>query len=251
MATFQNRFCLRAGRGFCHGGSATNMIELYQFPWSPFCIAQRRILEFSQTPFKIVNVPNTDRAKIWQVTRQRYYQVPVVKDGKQVIFETDEGSQVVAKYLNQKLGLGLFPDECRGLQNILWLFIENEIEGLTFKLNDIYFREFVPAREHLAFIRHKERKFGRGCIEQWQAQQKEMLGLLKERLLLFEQMLLQRPFLLDERPRFVDFDLYGMLGNFLFSGHYELPPAHTRLKEWYKCMTKIKASELSREKLHS
>ena len=34
-----------------------------------------------------------------------------------------------------------------------------------------------------------------------------------------------RPFLLDQRPRFVDFDLYGILANFLYSGHYRLPAA--------------------------
>ena len=37
------------------------MIELIQFPWSPFCIVQRRILEFAGVRFKITNVPNGDR----------------------------------------------------------------------------------------------------------------------------------------------------------------------------------------------
>jgi glutathione S-transferase len=52
-------------------------------------------------------------------------------------------------------------------------------------------------------------------------------------------MLLAHPFLLEDRPRFLDFDLYGMLGNFLYSGHYELPAAHTRLREWYSRMDRI------------
>ena len=49
------------------------MIELIQFPWSPFCIVQRRILEFSGVRFKIINVPNTDRSLVWKLTKQRYY----------------------------------------------------------------------------------------------------------------------------------------------------------------------------------
>jgi len=73
------------------------MIELIQFPWSPFCIVQRRILEFSGTRFKIIDVPNSDRTLVWKLTRQRYYQVPVIRDGKNVIFETDADSQVIAK----------------------------------------------------------------------------------------------------------------------------------------------------------
>ena len=58
------------------------MIELIQFPWSPFCIVQRRILEYAGTRFKIVNVPNTDRSLVWKLTRGRYYAVPIIKDGK-------------------------------------------------------------------------------------------------------------------------------------------------------------------------
>ena len=36
-----------------------------------------------------------------------------------------------------------------------------------------------------------------------------MLKQLGQRLIPFEEMLTDKPFLLDERPRFVDFDLYG------------------------------------------
>lgn len=195
-------------------------------------------------PFKLVNIPNGDRSLVWRLTKERYYQVPVLKDGRQVIFETGDDSQVIAKYLDQKLGLGLFPEEWAGVQRILWLYIENDIEGLGFKLNDVYWRELVPPTDHLGFVRHKERKFGRGCLDQWHAQQADMLAALAQRLVPFEQMLGSRPFLLDQRPRFVDFDLYGMLANFLYSGHYELPAAHERLKDWFACLSKLKLSDV-------
>jgi len=58
------------------------MIELIQFPWSPFCIVQRRILEYARVRFKITNIPIGDRSLVWRVTKQRYYQVPVIRDGK-------------------------------------------------------------------------------------------------------------------------------------------------------------------------
>ena len=64
------------------------MIELIQFPWSPYCIVQRRILEYSGTRFKVVNISNVDRTLVWKVTQERYYQVPVVRNGKTVVFET-------------------------------------------------------------------------------------------------------------------------------------------------------------------
>jgi glutathione S-transferase len=215
------------------------MIELIQFPWSPFCIVQRRILEFSGAKFKITNIPNGDRSLVWRVTRQRYYGVPIIRDGKTVVFEVDEDSQVLAKYLDQKFKLGLFPWDMEGVQSILWRYIENEVEGFGFKLNDIYWKEFVPESDRLLFLRHKERKFGRGCIDQWRAQQKALLAQLEKRLMPFEEMLLYKPFLLDERPRFVDFDLYGILGNFLYSKHYRLPTAHSQLKKWYERMSRV------------
>jgi glutathione S-transferase len=228
------------------------MIELIQFPWSPFCIVQRRILEFSGAKFKITNIPNGDRSLVWRLTRERYYAVPIIRDGKSVIFEVGEDSQVIAKYIDSELALGLFPWRHEGVQSILWHYIESEIEGLGFKLNDIYWEELVAPSDRLRFLRHKERKFGRGCIDQWRREQKFMLAKLEERLVPFEEMLLQRPFLLDDRPRFVDFDLFGMLGNFLYSGHYRLPRAHTRIQEWYGRMKKIKfKTTASEKKLHS
>ncbi|MEO6182999.1 MAG: glutathione S-transferase family protein [Verrucomicrobiota bacterium] len=229
------------------------MIELIQFPWSPFCMVTRRILEYGQIPFKITNIPNGERSLVWRVTKERYYQVPVIRDGRNVIFETDENSQVIAKYLNEKFQLGIFPQEWRGLQAILWQYIENEIEGPCFKLDDIYWEEIVPKSDQLRFLRHKERKFGRGCLDQWRDQQKDLLKQLSEKLIPFEQMLLRRPFLLDAQPRFVDFDLFGMLSNFLYSGHYKLPAAHTNLKNWFERISKIKlqTAKLTREKLRT
>jgi glutathione S-transferase len=228
------------------------MIELIQFPWSPFCIVQRRILEFSGAKFKITNIPNGDRSLVWRLTKGRYYGVPVIRDSRAVIFEVAEESQVIAKYIDSKYVLGLFPSELEGVQSIIWRNIESEIEGIGFRLNDIYWEEMVPVSERMVFLRHKERKFGRGCLGEWMTQQKDLLALLEQRLLPFEEMLLHKPFLLGERPRFVDFDLFGMLSNFLYSGHYRLPAKHDRLRNWYRRIGRVQSKSFAREKeLHS
>jgi glutathione S-transferase len=216
------------------------MVELIQFPWSPFCIVQRRILEYAGVKFKIVNIPNGDRSLVWKLTRERYYQVPVIKDGKTVVFETEENSQVIAKYLSEKFTLGLFPRDWIGVQQIVWRYIENDIEGLGFKLNDIYWEEMVAKNDRLRFLRHKERKFGRGCFDQWREQQPALLQQMESALRPCEQMLNDKPFLLGSRPLFVDFDLYGILANFLYSGHYELPATHTQLRDWFARMKTVK-----------
>ena len=53
-------------------------------------------------------------------------------------------------------------------------------------------------------------------------------------------MLAHSEFLLAERPLFVDFDLFGMLENFLFSGHYALPKSQPNLRGWHRRMKTIR-----------
>ena len=76
-------------------------------------------------------------------------------------------------------------------------------------------------------------------LEQWREQRGALSKQLEALLLPFEDMVAHRPFLLDERPRFVDFDLYGILGNVLFTGHNQLPSAHGNLKRWHRRMTDV------------
>jgi glutathione S-transferase len=226
------------------------MIELIQFSWSPFCLVQRRILDYSGVRFKITNIPSQDRTLAWRLTRHRYYGVPIVRDGRTVVFETDEDSQVIAKYLDGKLQLDLFPKRFHGVDRVLWRFIEDQVEGACFRLNDSYWLEFVPKADQLTYLRHKERKFGRGCLDLWAAQREHWLETLTEKLTPFECMLAERPFLLRAEPHFIDFDLWGMLACFLQSGHYQMPAVHTCLQEWYRRMSHLKKAAGSSEKLH-
>ncbi len=215
------------------------MIELIQFPWSPFCLPARRILEFSGAKFKITNVPPQKRDLVWKLTKQKYYGVPVIRDGAKIIFDDTDDQQIVAKYLDAKLKLGLFPADREGVQSLLWRHIENEVEGATFRLNDSHYRDFVKPAEQLQYLRFKERKFGRGCIDQWRSDKNLWLKKLEAALAPYEQMLAHSEFLLAERPLFVDFDLFGMLENFLFSGHYQLPKSQPNLREWHRCLKTI------------
>ena len=222
------------------------MIQLIQFPWSPYCLVQRRILEYSGARHRVINIPPSDRSLIWKLSKQRYYQVPLVCDGQTVVFETGANSQVIAKYLDLKLSLGLFPAEWDGLQTVLWGYIENDVDGLTFKLNDAHYRQMVPPKEQLAYLRHKERKFGRGCLKEWRDRRKPLVQELTGLLAPFERMLARRPFLLDDRPRFIDFDLWGMLANFLYSGRYRLPAIHPKIRVWYRHMSHVKFADATK-----
>ncbi len=58
-------------------------------------------------------------------------------------------------------------------------------------------------------------------------------------------MLTHLPFLLEECPRFVDFDLFGMIENFLYSGHYQLPASHREIRRWHARMKTAKHSDFA------
>ncbi|MGE3310669.1 MAG: glutathione S-transferase family protein [Limisphaerales bacterium] len=216
------------------------MIRLYQFAWSPYCLVLRGILDACGCRYESVDVSQADRSVIWRLTKERYYQVPVLKDGRNVLFETGPDSQVLAKYLDDRLGLGLFPPEWEGVQALVWRYFENDVEDVAFRLNDIHWREFVPKGEHCGFVRHKERRYGRGCLDLWRTQEAALLDSLNRVLQIPEGMLATRPFLLTDRPLFADFCLRGMIANYLYSGHYTMSAALPLLSGWMDRMSRVR-----------
>ena len=84
-------------------------------------------------------------------------------------------------------------------------------------------------------IRHKERKFGKGCVQAWTSQRKDLCRQFAELLKPFDNMLSQSPFLIADRPLFVDYDLYGVIENYLFNGKTKLPNLKY-LRRWHRAM---------------
>lgn len=81
-------------------------------------------------------------------------------------------------------------------------------------------------------IRHKERKFGKGCVREWTAQRRSLCAQFAGLLKPIDNMLAASPFLLSDRPLFVDYNLYGVLGNYLFNGKTKLPKlTHLRRRQ--------------------
>ena len=144
-------------------------VVLYEMAHSPFCIPVAEILRAARVPFERREIPNWDRSEILRLTNGAYYQVPVIAHDDKLVFESGAATQDVAQYLDRTFAGGiLFPASLDGLQAIVIDFLENEVEARTFKLVDpsyIDAIEDVPARGMT--LRHKERKFGRGCVEDW------------------------------------------------------------------------------------
>ena len=125
------------------------------------------------------------------------------------------------------------PPRLTGIQTILISYLENEVEGVTFKLTDPkYLDDIEDTVERVMTVRHKERKFGRGCVEEWRQQAPELRAQAEKLLLPFEQMLRFSPFLLNDAPVYADYLLFGVIGNLTYRGYNEIPAALSSLKDW-------------------
>ena len=211
------------------------MLTLIQFPWSPFCITIRHILKHHHIPFKLHNIAFHDRAPIITATKGAGYTVPCLVNGKRGICDVTDLGQEVARYVDHRYRLQLFPEDLDGLQLILSRYIEHELEMVGFKVNDTYVIPKRPLVERTMLIRHKERKFGKGCVREWTAQRRSLCAQFADLLEPIDNMLAASPFLLADRPLFVDYNLYGVLENYLFNGKTKLPILK-HLGRWHRTM---------------
>lgn len=191
------------------------------------------MLEAARFPHQTVEVPNHDRTLVLQLSGGAYYGVPVVEHEGRVVWESAPDSQDVARFVDEvACGGRLFPAHLEGQQSVFLAYLENVVEGATFKLCDIHYVPSIPdpiARGMV--VRHKERKFGPGCIEAWAAQREALWEEALAKLRPFEAMLAHTPFVWGETPVYTDFLLAGILGNLTFNGWNPFPPL-PHLQAW-------------------
>lgn len=213
------------------------MLTLIQFPWSPFCIAVRHMLERNGIPFRLRNIPYHERASIISATNGRGHTVPCVLDGRHAVCDVTDFGQEVARYLDRRFNLNLFPKALEGLQLILSRYIENDLEMVGFKVNDTYVIPSRPLVERVMVVRHKERKFGRGCLQEWTSHRTYLCAQFEELLKPLDNLLASSPYLIADRPLFVDYSLFGVIENYLFNRKTRLPTL-PHLRRWHRGLAK-------------
>jgi glutathione S-transferase len=223
---------LLARTGIGHG------LTLVQVPPSPFCISVRTALEAGGVPHRVHDVELWDRRPVAELTGGAYYVVPVLVDTDRpapvVVYESRDDGTEIARYVDAKYGLGLFPAELEGLQDLVVQYVEGQCEDVAFRLDDAFLLPGIPdvAGRTMA-LRHKERKFGKGCVDQWRAQAPELLAKLTDLLRPLDTMLARSHYLLGDRPTFADYALYGVLGNLTYTGDLHVPGEVTNIVRWH------------------
>lgn len=211
-------------------------LTVYQFAHSPYCLPITRALEALDVQFATRNVSNADRREIIELTKGAYYQVPVLVHNGRVIFESSADSLDIAHYVDKNFGGGrLFPAEHEGLQRLVIAHLEDDVEGVTFRLVDPpYIAGIENTLERTMIIRHKERKFGRGCVKAWADGREGLAAEARALLEPYELALKPRPFLFGETPVYADFALFGILGNLTYNNFNRLPEGFTALAAWFE-----------------
>lgn len=214
--------------------------RLYQYAYSPYCIPIEMVLRHSGMSYEVVDLPVGDPTQVIALTQGRYYQVPVLQDlfSQQIIFDQSPAGDDIPRFLNDQAPLmKLFPAEVEGLHRILLNYIENDCEARSFKVCDAYADRWLKNDvEHGLLRRHKERKFGPGCMEEWAKNVNQLIEDFYRIIQPFENMLGKQPFLTGEHPVFADYALYGVLGNFLFPGNTQLPANYLMIEAWVSRM---------------
>ncbi len=123
----------------------TDMLTLIQFLWSLFCITIRYILKRNHIPFKLHNILFHDRAPIITATKGSGYTVPYLVDRKRGVFDVTDLEQEIARYVDRRYRLDLFPKRLNGLQLLLSRYIEHELEMVGFKVNDTCVNPETPS----------------------------------------------------------------------------------------------------------
>lgn len=209
-------------------------LTIYQMPHSPYCIPITQALIACGVDFLTVDVAPHTREEVVAASGEKFYQVPLLTDGGKIIGESSGESLDVARHVDRKYARGrLFPKRLEAPNLCLTRFIENDLEGAGFKLTDPF--HLATIRDPLAralLIRHKERAFGRGCIDAWTRDRKALAARFDTMLAEFETTLRESPFLLGETPVYADFALFGVVGNATWNGWNKLSAKRRAITAW-------------------
>lgn len=209
-------------------------VVLYQMPHSPYAIPIRQVLIACGVSAETRDIPNWDRTEIIRLTGGAYYQVPLLVHNGRPVFESEGNSLDIARYVDATWANGkLFPESLSAPNLCLIEWIEDAVEACTFKLADVH---YVPSIDDIVartmVVRHKERKFGKDCVEQWTQGAGSIRAELDRMLARCEATLTHSPFLLGTTPVYADFALFGVLGNLTHNGWNQLSSDQTALQSF-------------------
>lgn len=209
-------------------------LTVYQMPHSPYCIPITRALEALGVGFDVLNVTPHTLEEVIQRSDGKFYQVPMLDHDGELVMESSGDSIDIARYVDTTFAGGrLFPRAIEAAHLPLVERIENEFELAGFVLLDpFYLDSYEDVLIKTLLVRHKERRFGLGCVEQWRKNHDTLFEEFIRLLAPSERTLSEQTFLFGEVPVYADFALFGVLENVTYKGYNQLPDSVPNLVRW-------------------
>ena len=182
------------------------MIKLYRLDYSPFVHKVQRVLDLMGTDYDVVDVPYGDRTELAELTGG-YIQVPVLSADGEVI--TD--SRNICKWLvSQPSGRWLVPPDLAGA---VWAYADwcdGPFEDVMFRISTPQIaRRFARLADRALFVYIKERKYGTGCVAQWEREHDSLVEKAADLVQPSVETLRSEPFVFGAEPTLADAALFG------------------------------------------
>jgi glutathione S-transferase len=182
------------------------VIKLYRFDYSPFVRKVQIALDLMGAEYQAVDVPYGDRSELAELTGG-YIQVPVLVAGGEVI--TD--SRNICRWLvGRPEGGWLVPSDRGGA---VWAYADwcdGPFEDVMFRIaTPRIARRFARLADRSLFVFIKERKYGAGCVAQWEREHETLVKKAAEAIEPTLQTLKRQPFVFGGEPTLADAALYG------------------------------------------
>ena len=216
-------------------------MRLFRFDYSCYARKVQMVLDLLGMDYELVDVPFLDRSELLRYTKG-YVQVPVlVMDSGVVLMDS--------RLICQNLLVGEAAEKLipTPLEGPIWAYadwIDNLLEDTVFRFASPGIRaRFKSLEERALFTFIKERKFGTGCIEQWERERDRLIERARVQLRPTLQTLSSQPFLFGQSPTLADACLYGQM-MMLAVADPELPAVIAlELKPWMERLEQAAGSK--------
>ncbi len=205
-------------------------MKLYRFEYSCYSRKAQMVLDLLGRRYDLVEVPFGDRTELVRLT-DGYVQVPVLVDDDGTV--TVDSRNICEALLRGAAAERLLPSPWQGP---IWAYadwIDGPFEDVAFRIaSPGVRRRFSRQADAALFVFIKERKFGKGCVAEWERSAGELIARARAMLAPTVQTLKQRPFIFGDQPSLADAALYGQCAMLRY-GDPALPPALApALDEW-------------------
>lgn len=214
--------------------------RLYQFLTSPFCAKVRKVLDFKDVEYEIVEVDYLERKELLIASGQMTVPVLTLASGETIV----DSARIVRRLEELYPEPTLLPPSFSGMHQVLSDYIDTQLEDALFgaSIPDkiAFFRR--QGRDREAWWRMvRDRKYGAGFVDRMITEHGAQETRARQALLPFEQALADRAFLLG-RIGLADFALYGQLYNFAFTGELKISPELRNLRMFFGRVDRISSA---------